>query len=251
MGRRRFALAAPSKRTPKLSSGPNVARPRGRPPKSAAEQAEVVDALLAATRSVFARGGYHGLSVELVLEESGLSRPTFYKHFRSVDDAIEAVLREANQDLLRRLMRALRDTDGAPLWRVEAALVAFRDWGEALGPMLRPLYSELHDVHSPTSRHRKQIMELLANELARAAEPAGRPRPSRLTLDTLIQGVEFLGYHYHLESARDHAAWKATRDAMLRLAFGLLATSEEFAEALSLLSAMNIDLEDQESRHAT
>lgn len=202
-------------------------------------------ALLDATRTVFGRGGYHGLSVELVLEESGLSRPTFYKHFRSIDEAIETVLREANEDLLHRLMRALAETEGAPLAKVEAALVAWRDWGEALGPMLRPVFTELHDTHSPTSRYRKQIMTLLANELTRAAEPAGRPQPSRLTLDTLIHGVEFLGYHYHLESKRDAAAWKATRDAMLRLAFGLLATREELESALPLLESMNVDFERQ------
>ena len=202
-------------------------------------------ALLSATRTVFGRGGYHGLSVELVLAESGLSRPTFYKHFRSIDEAIETVLREANEDLVRRLLSALQETPGVPLAKVEAALVAWRDWGDALGPMLRPLFSELHDIHSPTSRSRKQVMNLLANELLRAAEPAGRPRPSRLTIDTLIQGVEFLGYHYHLESKRDAAAWKATRDAMLRLAFGLLATPEELRHALPLLESMHIDFERQ------
>jgi TetR/AcrR family transcriptional regulator len=236
----------PTRARAKLEREAAPTRPRGRPPKSPAEQELVLRSLLKATRAVFARGGYHGLSVELVLEDSGLSRPTFYKHFRSMDDAIERVLREANHDLMRRLMAALENTVGTPLAKVEAALIAWRDWGEELGPMLRPLFSELHDSHSPTSRYRKQIMELLANELLRAAEPAGRQPPSRLILDTLIHGVEFLGYHYHLESARDAAAWKATRDAMLRLAFGLLATEEELGQALFLLTTMNIELNDSQ-----
>ncbi len=65
-----------------------ASRPRGRPPKSAAEHGLVLRALLNATRAVFARGGYRGLSVELVLAEAGpLPRPTFYRYFRSMDDA--------------------------------------------------------------------------------------------------------------------------------------------------------------------
>ncbi|MFT3925680.1 MAG: TetR/AcrR family transcriptional regulator [Myxococcales bacterium] len=237
-----------SSETRRAASPRTRSRPRGRPPKSAAEHELVLRTLLDATRNVFARGGYRGLSVELVLAESGLSRPTFYKHFRSMDDAMETVFREVNQDLMRRLLRALQDTEGLPLAKVEASLVAWRDWGAELGLALRPLFAELHDAASPASRHRKQIMALLAGELERAAEQAGRPKPSRLVLDTVLQGVEFLGYHYHLETARDANAWKATRDAMLRLAFGLLATPQELTQALFHLESLDVDLNPESAR---
>ncbi len=191
-------------------------------------------ALLDATLRVFARHGYHALSVELVLQESGLSRPTFYKYFASVSEAMNAVIEETNEALVTSLARALSEAE-APYAKVEAALLAFRDWGERLGPALRPLFAELHDEHSPISHYRKRTVKLLARHFIAASEALGRPRPHPLRIDTLIQGIEFLGYRYHLATPRDEASWNITRDAMLRLAFGMLATDAEFARAVPLL----------------
>ncbi len=223
---------------------------RGRPPKTLAEQAEMRRALLDATQRVFARAGYHALSVELVLQEAGLSRPTFYKYFASVDEAMDVLLHEVNDALLSGLTRALAHAD-EPYAKVEAALVAFRDWGAQLGPALRPLFAELYDEHSPVARHRKRTVKLLARHFLAASDAIGRPRPQALLIDTLIQGIEFLGYRYHLTSACDEASWSITRDAMLRLAFGMLATETEFSHAVPLLQHMGVRLEQPKFRART
>ncbi|MFT3921794.1 MAG: helix-turn-helix domain-containing protein [Myxococcales bacterium] len=220
-------------------------RARGRPPKTAEGHAEMRRTFLEATRRVFAREGYHALSVELVLREAGLSRPTFYKYFESVDAAIDVVLREVNDDLIESLLSAISSAS-APYDKLEAALLAWRSWGERLGPMLRPLFAELHDPHSPASRHRKRTQRLLAKHFLSASEAIGRPAPAPLMLETLIQGMEFLGYRYHFETKRDAESWRITREAMLRLAFGMLATEPELAHAVPLLRAANVRLSHEE-----
>jgi hypothetical protein len=106
--------------------------------------------------------------------------------------------------------------------------------------MLRTLFSELHDKHSPASRHRLRTLAVLAENLGGLIEALGRERPSRLQLDALINGIEYLGYRYHLETLADAASWKETRDAMLRLTFGLLGSQADWAEATTLALALNI-----------
>jgi TetR/AcrR family transcriptional regulator len=214
---------------------------RGRPPQSAAAIEATRARILDATRVVFSEVGYHGLSVELVIAEAGLSRPTFYKYFRSTEEPIELVIVGVNDALIERLLRE-GDFSRDPVAAIDACLAAWRDWGEELGPMLRPLFSELHDVHSPASRHWLRTLGILANRIGDVVEALGRPRPPRLLVDALLSGVEFLGYRYHLDSPRDAASWKAARDAMLRLGVGLLGTGVEWSNALAIASALSLDL---------
>jgi TetR/AcrR family transcriptional regulator len=216
-------------------------RPRGRPPQSAAEQDAARARILDATRAVFASVGYHGLSVELVLAEAGISRPTFYRYFRNVDEAIDRVLRDVNERLIDSLTDAVRVED-APLAVLEAGLSAWLAWGDALGPMLRPLFAELHDPRSPASRHRLWTLGILTERVSSVAERLGRARPAPLLVDTLLNGIEFLGYRHHLAASGGAASRKATRDAMLRLALGLLGTEAEWARAVPLARELGVEL---------
>lgn len=211
----------------------------GRPPKTEADVQQMRRRIIDATRAVFAEKGYHDLSVELVLIESKLSRPTFYKYFRSTEEPIKQVLAEVNQQLIDALIKAVVEAPD-PIGKLDAALVAWRDWGTALGPMLKTLFSELHDKHSPASRHRLHTLKILAENLGTLIHALGRERPSRLQLDALINGIEYLGYRYHLETPADTVSWKETRDAMLRMAIGLLASQADWSEASTLAQALNI-----------
>jgi len=225
-------------------------RRRGRPPAAPEAHAAVRQRLLDATQAVFAQVGYHGLSVEQVLTGSGLSRPTFYKHFRNTDDAIEIVIRALNDRLIEQLLAAVagqRDAFAA----LEAGLEAWRHWGDSLGPLLRPLFAELHDPHSPASRHRRRTLDLLGQHLQDMLATLGRSRATPLQVDALLNGVEYLGYRFQLETPRDDASWKQTRDAMLRLALAMLGNAHEWQHALQLAQALHIELEPTGARQAT
>lgn len=218
------------------------ARGRGRPPAAPAAQEAQRQRLLDATAAVFARTGYHGLAVELVVAGAGLSRPTFYKHFRNTDEAIECVIAELNDRLIAALLAAV-DGQASPFAALEAALVAWRDWGHDLGPLLRPLFAELHDAHSPASRHRLRTLAVLADRLRALMQEAGFPPPPRLQVDAFLNGMEFLGYRFHLQTPRDDASWQETRDGMLRLALGLLGNAQVWESAADLARALDIDLD--------
>lgn len=203
--------------------------------------------LLDATRTAFGRVGYHGLSVELVLTEAGLSRPTFYKHFRNTDEPIAIVIAEVNDRLVASLLAAVSGDDD-PFVALDAGLLAWRRWAEELGPMLRPLFAELHDAHSPASAHRRRTLGILGDHLVAVVAGFGRARPSRTHVDALLNGVEYLGYRFHLETPGDEASWKQTRDAMLRLGFALLGDEHDFRHATRLSHTLGIDLQARDAR---
>jgi AcrR family transcriptional regulator len=197
--------------------------------------------VLDATRRVFIRVGSRGLGEELLLAESGLDHATFATHFADAAAALEALLQDLHERLLAKLLVAVADLD-EPVPAVEAGLLAFRQWSEELGPLLGPLQAEKFDPASPVSRHRRDALDFLALTIGGLCERFDRPRPTRLLLDAALQGLDYLGFRYALESPRDDAAWKHTRDAMLRLALGLLGTREEWARADQLADALRIDL---------
>jgi AcrR family transcriptional regulator len=93
-------------------------RPSGRPRASERDSAETRRALLDASAKLIAERGYRGTTVNDVVAASGLSKGTFYWHFRSKEDLLLAVLEERIDrpllDLIARLNSAAADEDMVP-----------------------------------------------------------------------------------------------------------------------------------------
>jgi TetR/AcrR family transcriptional regulator len=239
---RKFAMprtASPARRS--RAATPVTTRRRGRPPNGPEAQQAIRQRLLDAARTVFTRVGYHGLSVELVIAEAGLSRPTFYKYFRNTDEPIDLVVQDVNDRLIASLLASAAGHHD-PVKVVDACLYAWRQWGEDLGPMLRPLFAELHDPHSPASRHRRRTLDILSSLFVRVAQLLDRPAPSPLLIDTLLNGVEYLGYRFQMETRRDQESWQKTHGAMLRLTLAMLGNASDFKNAIRIARSVGVDL---------
>jgi AcrR family transcriptional regulator len=95
-----------------------IRRRRGRPKAGEAGPGETRAALLAAAEAVFAERGYRSASVDAVVAAAGLSKGTFYWHFKSKDDLLFALLEERLDRPLREWMEKLEsapaDADMAP-----------------------------------------------------------------------------------------------------------------------------------------
>src|SRR6476619_1104678 len=50
--------------------------------------------IIAAARGEFAARGYHGTSIDAIIERAEVARATFYAHFKSKRDVFEAALEE-------------------------------------------------------------------------------------------------------------------------------------------------------------
>lgn len=219
------------------------ARGRGRPKKTPQENAVMRERLKQATALVYGQHGYHGLSVELILEAADLSRPTFYRHFRNADEPLAEVLEDLNDRLIAEVSEAIAQAV-SPLEKVDAGLLAWRRWGERVGPLLRPIFAELYDAQSPNHRHRLKALAALTQQLQATARQLGRAPFSETQLEAFLFGIEHLGYRYHFgPGARTEAAWQNTRQAMIRLALGMLGSMTEWAVAPQIAAAMGVTLE--------
>jgi TetR/AcrR family transcriptional regulator len=218
-------------------------RGKGRPPRTASETDAVRRQILQAAAIVFAEHGSHGLSVELITQACGISRPKFYRHFRNADEVLEQVLKEANDRLIDLLVTAIRAAVD-PMQKVEAGLMAWRAWGEQTGPVVRAIFAEMQDIHSPAYAHRQRVLKTMAVEMDQMATSLGRAPLDPLQVESFVIGVEYLGYRFHFgPEAPTEALWQRTRQAMLRLAIGLLGGPLEWANASELASVLGIKLE--------
>ena len=70
--------------------------------------------LLVAAAHVFSRDGYANASVASILEHSGLSRGTFYRHFRDLGDVFLTVREEASKLLYEAIEARIKDEHDPP-----------------------------------------------------------------------------------------------------------------------------------------
>lgn len=217
-------------------------RGKGRPPRNAAETELIRSQIKAAAAKAFAEHGSHGLSVELITQAGAISRPTFYRYFKNTDEVLQLILREANDRLINTVVSAIRQAVG-PLEKLEAGLLAWRAWGEETGPMLRAIFGEMHDARSPAAAHRQRVLEAIGIELNQMAISLGRAPFDALQVETFVIGVEYLGYRFHFgPEAPSDALWQRTRQAMIRLALGLLGGPIEWANATQLAAILDLHL---------
>jgi AcrR family transcriptional regulator len=93
-----------------ISTKAGVHRKRlGRPQASAPSGDELREVILLAAARVYARKGYHGSSVEKILDAADTFRPTFYRYFKSRYDVIDVVIERVNDDLKVFVARAPSD----------------------------------------------------------------------------------------------------------------------------------------------
>jgi AcrR family transcriptional regulator len=209
-----------------------VVRRRGRPPQSEAEAAAARARIVAATAAVFAEHGSHGLSVALILDRAGISRPTFYRYFANAEEPLQQILDESDMALVNGLQAALDRADDE-IAMVVNGVDAYLAWARAHGPALRPLFAELHDPSSPVSPHRERTLQMLRQRLLARFAKLGRTPPASIDIDVLLHTFEYVGFRVALADD-DEATAEWARTTMARIALVLLGTSADLELALTI-----------------
>ncbi|MFC4373809.1 TetR/AcrR family transcriptional regulator [Nocardia halotolerans] len=210
---------------------------RGRPPQTQEQAEEVRARIIEATAAVFARNGSRGLSVAQIIEQAGLARPTFYRYFGNAAEPLRALLDASNEDLVGGIGAALTGTD-EPVQLGIRLIDAYVDWARGHGPMLRPLFAELHDPGSPVSAYRERALDDIRALVRKAFEGLGRPAPAPLDLDAALQVCEYVVYRLTAGSEPgsdpDPALATEARVTMIRVLLVTLGTRDDLAYAMEL-----------------
>jgi len=167
---------------------------------------ELVDKALWA----FYANGFHATGMDRLVEETGISKTSMYKHFRSKEDLILAALRlrdERFRDWLFRRMAVLGKT---PREQLLALFDALGEWFEEpgfRGCMFIKAASEFqepdHPIHAQAAAHKK----LLLDHLCALTAAAGAAEPERLAGQLLLlkEGAVVTAQLQHCRDAADQA----------------------------------------------
>jgi AcrR family transcriptional regulator len=143
---------------------------------------------------LFAEQGYHATGIDKILAESGVAKMTLYKHFKSKEELILAVLRLRDERFRNWFMRAVERRASSAKERLLALFDALEEWvggDEFNGCMFINACAEFacHDdpIHAASAEHKRLILGYVKG----LAEAAGASAPDVLAMQLclLIEGT--------------------------------------------------------------
>lgn len=146
------------------------------------------DELVRKALEIFYRDGFHATGMDLLAAETGISKTTMFKHFRSKEELILAVLRLRDQDFRNWLFRRMEQA-GGPRDQLPAMFDALAEWFAAANfrsCMFIKAASEYpdpsHPIHAQAAEHKR----LLFLQLLKVAADAGAHDPAALARALLL-----------------------------------------------------------------
>lgn len=143
---------------------------------------------------VFYKHGFHASSLDDILKEGGLSRPTLYNHFKSKDELIVAAMRRRDEIFRNRLMKHVESKGKTPLERLEAVFDFHEDWftgDEFCGCMFINASAEFSIAESAPRRIAAEHKQEIVRYLHALCEAAGCDDPGTIAeqLNIIIEGT--------------------------------------------------------------
>ena len=130
-------------------------------PEVAAESAtpDKVQRIIEAAASVMRREGYAGTSMKDIAQEAGIAQGLIHYYFKSKDELVMAVLKQACDEMLAETLEAFRRAEGGPLERVWPTLEAARERTQHRPEMWR-LFFELLPLSFNNPRLREHFEDV-------------------------------------------------------------------------------------------
>jgi len=160
------------------------------------------DELVRNALEVFYRDGFHATGMDKLVAETGISKTSMYKHFRTKDEMILAVLRLRDERFRNWFCRRVEEIADTPRARLLAVFDALHEWITSprfKGCMFIKAVSEFQDpkdpIHIQSATHKRMLLEYvqtLATE-ARARDPAALARQLMLLKEGAIVTSVMLG----------------------------------------------------------
>jgi AcrR family transcriptional regulator len=165
--------------------------------------------ILAAAEEVFARGGYHGVSLDEIAQAAGVSKALIYEHFESKRDLHASLLQDHVAEIFRRL-EANAETGATGEERLRGGVDAFLSFVEEHREAWRALFRDAADPEVADLVERIQAQAtgviaalMAADPVARGDEPETR-RAIEIHAQMLSGAVQALAnwWHRHPEVPR-------------------------------------------------
>lgn len=124
------------------------------------------DELVRKALEVFYRNGFHATGMDKLAAESGVSKTSMYKHFRTKEDLILAVLRLRDENFRNWLYRRMDELGDTPQNKILAMYDALEEWFSEQGfrgcmfIKASAEYQEVDDaIHVQSAEHKRLLFE--------------------------------------------------------------------------------------------
>jgi len=173
------------------------------------------DELVQSAMKIFYEGGFNAIGMDRIAAETGVSKTSIYKHFRTKDDLILATLRLRDEQFRNWLVRRVEALASDPSQRLLAVFDALHEWLTEpgfRGCMFVKASAEFQDRASPIHAAAAEHKRLLQIYLEKLAEKAGARNPAELALylQLVSEGAINIA-HLHDASLAADAARTAAR----------------------------------------
>lgn len=141
------------------------------------------DELVEKATAIFYRNGFQATGMDRLVTETGISKTSIYKHFKTKDDLIIASLQLRDTFIRGWLFRRMEELAATPLEQLIAMFDALDEWfhqPDFHGCMFAKACSEYQDPEHPINREATDHVARISAQLAIIAERAGLRQPSEL-----------------------------------------------------------------------
>jgi len=175
--------------------------------ESRMKRAEKREHLIDVAADLFNRCGYHGVGVDRVIAEAGIAKTTLYRHFKSKEELIVAVLRRTDEQFRTDMRASVDKAASEPNRKLLATFDFLERWFRQktfFGCPFMSAAGEYSERSSPVFREvesHKRLLLAYFEELARAAR-LKNPKNVADQIGLLHEGATAVA---HISGARDAA----------------------------------------------
>lgn len=135
----------------------------------------------------------HQLSVEQLISEANISRPSFYRWFpQGLDQAVDQLIDQVNQVLMQRIVLAVI-AGNTPEERIKNAIHAYFEWVFEHISVVKGIYRAAFDESSIPYRYRRRSIDQAIEIIRVQAHGLGLHHVTHLMIETLILWIETSG----------------------------------------------------------
>jgi AcrR family transcriptional regulator len=159
---------------------------------------------------VFYRNGFHATGMDMLVEETGISKTSMYKHFRTKEDLIIAVLRLRDEHFRNWLYRRMEELAETPREQLIAMFDALEEWFDEAGfkgCMFVKASSEYQDASHPIHQQSADHKRMLERHMVDLAIKARLASPEALARQLLLlkEGAIVTAHLAHTENPAQDA----------------------------------------------
>lgn len=162
------------------------------------------DELVQKSLEVFYQNGFHATGMDMLVAETGISKTSMYKHFRTKEDLILAVLRLRDETFRNWLFRRMETLAEDPQGRLLAMFDALAEWFDQpgfQGCMFVKAASEFQSSQDPIHQQSTDHKRLLERHFCNLAREAGLKSPDLLARQLLLlkEGAIVTAHFHHTD----------------------------------------------------